>query len=110
MADTPVAADIHQTFDIELYDRTAFALDLDTHIRDLRTNCADLFIRPILNLEVVADTGLAENFAGGRATDAVDIRQADLAAFVFWLIYTYYTCHKISLSLINRLNITLGAF
>ena len=83
MADTPVAADIHQTFDIELYDRTAFALDLDTHIRDLRTNCADLFIRPILNLEVVADTGLVENFAGGRATDAVDIRQADLAAFVF---------------------------
>ena len=111
MTDAAVTADIHQTLDVELDGRTAFALDFDTQVSDRRTDRTDLVVRPILDFEVVADASDLENLAGRRTTDTVDIGQADLAPFIFCLIYTDYTCHIKSFSfLLNRLNITLGAF
>src|SRR5699024_5439266 len=64
MTDAAVAAYIHQSLDIELHGRTALALDLDAHLGDRRTDGAHLIVVPILNFEVVADTGGLENLAG----------------------------------------------
>ena len=83
MTDTAVAADIHQSLDVELNERTAFALDLDTHLGDRCTNRADLVVRPVLNFEIVADACRIKDLAGRRATDTVDIGQTDLASLVF---------------------------
>ena len=84
MTDTAIAADVHQTFDVELNQRTAFALDLNAQFGNFRTNGAHLLVVPVLNLHIVADTCLVENFTGGRTAYTVDIGQADLTAFVFW--------------------------
>ena len=54
MADAAVAADIHQTLDVELDGRAAFAFDFDAHVGNRRTDCADLVVRPVLYFEVVA--------------------------------------------------------
>lgn len=83
MTDAAVTADIHQTLDVELDGRTAFALDFDTQVSDRRTDRTDLVVRPILDFEVVADASDLENLAGRRTTDTVDIGQADLAPFIF---------------------------
>ena len=84
MTDTTVATDIHQSFDIELYDRAALALDLNTARCDDVTDCTDLLVCPILYFEVIADACLVENLASGAATDTVDIGQTALASLIFW--------------------------
>ena len=84
MTDAAVAADIHQTLDVELDGRAAFAFDFDAHVGNRRTDCADLVVRPVLYFEVVADASDFENLASRRTTDTVDIGQADLASLIFW--------------------------
>ena len=84
VTDAAVATDIHQTFDIQLNDGTAFALHLDAHFGNGRTDCADLLVVPLLDLGIVTDAALIEDFLSRAATYTVNVGQADLASFIFW--------------------------
>ena len=83
MADTAIATDIHQSLDVELNERTALALYLQTQVSNRRTNCTYLLIGPILNLDIVADTGYVENLASRRTTNTEDLGQTDLTSLIF---------------------------
>ena len=83
MTDATIATDIHQALDVELYQRTALALYFQTQVSNRRTNCTNLLIGPILDLDVVADASYVENLASRRTTNTVDIGQADLASLIF---------------------------
>lgn len=83
VTDAAVTTDIHQTFDVELYLRTAFALHLDTAFGDGVTNGCNLVVVPILYFHVGVHAGHIENPARSAAAYAVDIGKAYFAAFVF---------------------------
>ena len=82
MTDAAIATDIHQALDVELNERTALALYLQTQVGNRRTNCTYLLIGPVLDLNLVADTCYVENLTSRRTTNTVDIGQTDLASLI----------------------------
>ncbi len=81
MTDTPVATDIHQSFNVHLDGRTKLALNL-VLVVDESTDSGNLVIVPITDLDVVIDTALLKNLSRGAAADTVDVGETYLTSFV----------------------------
>lgn len=71
MTNTAVAADFHQTLDVQLGFPAQIAFNFD--LVDFLTDCVDLIVSQILNTDIFADSAfLQDRFCCGAA-DSVDI-------------------------------------
>lgn len=98
MADTPVAADVHQSFDVHLCFAAKSSLNFVVRCDDA-PDLRDLIISQIGDPLVKIDASLGENRFGCRSTDPVNIGEADLGTLFLWQIYTGNTSHGVSLTL-----------
>src|SRR5690606_5521362 len=81
VAQAAVAADVHEPLDVELDLAAEVALDLVLAVDDL-AQAADLGLGEVLDPGVGRDLGLAEDVAGARGPDAVDVRECRLDALL----------------------------
>jgi len=112
MAKTPVAADIHQALDVQLYFRTKLTLHL-VLIFDELPDGFRLIVRPILWALIRIDVAARENFDGARATDAENGGQSDLAPLLDVKILSCNSWHRSNDNARNQacgLSLTLFVF
>src|SRR5690606_34856152 len=76
-----VAADVHQPLDVWLDLATEVPVDFELAVDDL-AQAADLGLGEVLDPGVGRDLGLAEDDAGARSADAVDVWECRLYALV----------------------------
>ena len=71
MTNTAVAADFHQTFDVQLGFGTQIAFNQSQS--SFLTDCVDLFVSQIFNTDIFADSAFLQNGLRCGAADSVDI-------------------------------------
>ncbi len=109
MTDATVTTDIHQTLDVQLNLGTEVTLYLIFSTDDLTDSCS-LIIRPILNLYILINVSLLQDFHRTTTTYSIYIGQRDFTSFVLRQINTNNSyCHTI-IFLINNDNLTLTLF
>src|SRR5690606_7598167 len=89
-----VTANVHKTFDAQLYFRLEHPFDLELFGND-RPYDIRLLVGPVLYLLVPIQIGLGQNLLGGPSANTKDVGQTDLTALVVRNINTCYTCHVI---------------
>jgi len=95
VAQTAVAADVHQSFDVHLNLLTQVALDPALLVDD-GANAIDFFFGQLADASIDADARLTQYLVRPRAPYAVDVRQTDFSSFVSWQVDTCYACHSSS--------------
>ena len=81
VADTTVAADIHEALDVHLDRRTEFTLDLVLAV-DEGTDSGDLFVVPFSHFDSRVDAALVQDSLGTAAANTVDIGKTYNSVFV----------------------------
>ncbi len=93
MAHSTIAADIHQTLNIQLNFRTEISLNFVLRTNH-GTNITCLFVCPILHFNVFVNTGLSKDLCRATATYTINISQSDLTSFILRQINTNNSyCH-----------------
>ncbi len=93
MTDTPVATDVHQTFDVQLYFGTKVTLHLILGTDDFTYFCR-LVVGPIFYFDVFVNAGFTQNGISRATTDTIDIGQGDFSSFILRQVYTNNSyCH-----------------
>lgn len=82
MTDSPVATDVHETFDVHLDRGTEFTLDL-VLVSDERTDLCDLVVVPLVDFSVKINPALLKDLSCRRAPDTEDVGQAYLSPLLF---------------------------
>ena len=72
MTDAAIAADVHETLDVELYFGAEVTLDLVVFTNDF-TNLTSLFVGPVLYFNVFVNTGLCQNLTGAAASNTKNV-------------------------------------
>jgi len=92
MPQPPVAADVHQPFDVHRHVSAKVALYRIVAIQ----NCTDfdnIGFGQIAALHIQVYSGFRKNFLGGCRPDTVNIRKRYLDFFIFGEIYPGNSCH-----------------
>ena len=92
VTNTAIAADLHQTLDIQAHLTAEVTLNLQV-VLDVVTELADLILGEILDAGVGIDADIREHFLRGGQADTVDVGQADLHALFSGQVYARNTCH-----------------
>src|SRR3989442_386124 len=94
----PVAADVDQPLDVHLDVLSQISLDLPLFLGHV-TDPPHLVLRQVLDLDVLAYLGLAEDAVAARLTDPVDVGQRHLDPLVLRQVHTGDACHGVSPSI-----------
>ena len=81
VADTTVAADIHEALDVHLDRRTEFTLNLE-FVVDEGTDSGDLLVVPVSDFDRAVDATGVQNLPGRAAADSEDIGETYLSVLV----------------------------
>ena len=100
MAQAAIAANVHQTFDVQLYLRTELTFGFVV-VSDDPGDRFDVIVRPLINFGAFDDTGFFQNRARSRRADDLAVGQSDDAAFVTGQVNTCNTCHIMRLVVIS---------
>ena len=93
MTDTTVAADIHQSLDVELDFRTEITLNLEIAL-DHFTNGGCLIVSPVFHFNILVHASLSEDRVGGAPAYAEDVGQGNFTSLVLRQIYADNSyCH-----------------
>ena len=112
MAKTPVATDIHQAFDVQLYFCTQLTFHLVLIFNEL-TDGFRLIVRPVLRALIRIDITARENFDGAGTTDAEYGGQSDFAPLLDVKILSCNSWHRSNDNARNQaasLSLTLFVF
>ena len=97
VTDAAVAADVHQTLDVELDLRTKVTLHLVVGADNL-ADLGGLLVGPVLYFDVAVNACLVQDFLGGAAADAEDVGQGYFTSFVLGEVNSHYSyCHNCSI-------------
>ena len=97
VTDTPVATDVHQTLDVQLYFGTKVTLHLILGTDDFTYFCR-LVVGPIFHFDVFVNAGFTQNGISRATTDTIDIGQGDLSSLILRQVYTNNSyCHILNL-------------
>src|SRR3954469_2932432 len=99
MPQAAIAADFHQPLDVHRDLLAEVAFDA-THFLDHAADLADIVFRQVLDPDVRADAGGAENVVRSLAADSVNVGEADLDALRARQIDACNACHLLSLPLL----------
>jgi hypothetical protein len=103
VADTAIAADVHETFDVKL----DFAAEVTLNFvfsADHFTHFSCLIIGPIFNFDVNVNASFSENVFSCAATDAKDVSQGDFTSFVLGEVNSHDSyCHIFLLNYIAKI-------
>jgi hypothetical protein len=94
---TSVATDVHQAFDVHGFPTAQVTFDLIVTF-DGFPQTGDIGITQIFDAGVGVHASFGENFLGAGRTDAIDVGQTNLNAFVSWEVYSGNACHVSNLS------------
>jgi hypothetical protein len=81
VTDTPIATDVHQTFDIHTHGGTQSAFGLKPAVNDL-SNLVKFIFGEVFDLFMGINTRFGEDSKGRRFADAKDIRQRYFAVLI----------------------------
>jgi hypothetical protein len=81
MALPAVAVDFNHTFDIETFDTSQVAFDLQAALLDLIAQATHFVFSEVLDASGFRDSQFLANFIRRRMSNSVDIRQGDVSAF-----------------------------
>ena len=95
MAEPAVAAQVHQTLDVDRH--LAAQITFDREATDLVTQALEVGVGQILDLPVERHTTVHADFLCGGAADAIDRRQTDLCVLVRRNVDTSDACHGLPL-------------
>src|SRR5262249_25106442 len=96
MAETAIGPDVDETSDIGLNFTAKIAFDFKATRADEIADFVDLAFRQIFHARAGIDLRFGHQLRSHDAADAIDIRQRNIHALIFWKIYTRNTCHKFS--------------
>src|SRR5689334_4001369 len=105
---TAVAADLHQPLDVHRDLLAEVTLDA-THFLDHPADLADVVFRQILDADIRAHAGRAEDVIRPLAADSVDVGETDLDALGARQIDACDTCHTVLASLFSLLGSCSGS-
>src|SRR5687767_1708458 len=94
MTEAAVAAEVHQSLDVDRHLATQVAFDRQT--ADFLADLFQIGVGQVLDLPVERDTARLADLLRGRAADAVDRGQADLGVLVGRNVDTSNACHVFS--------------
>jgi hypothetical protein len=89
---TPVATDVHETFDIHGDLFAQIALDATFGI-DHFTDLTDLLLGKLLDPDFGSDTRFPQNESGTRLTDPIDVSKSDIDSLLPRQVHTCYSSH-----------------
>jgi hypothetical protein len=105
MANSPVAAKVHQTLDI--HGNFSAKVTLDDEICNSRTQSRNLGFSKVLDRCMRCHTSCHTNLLRTRVTDAVNRRQADYDVLVQWNVYACYSSHFTPLLVVLALTLLM---
>ena len=94
MANTTIATNFNQTFDIKCGSTAKVALYLDVFIDVLTQFCGVIFGK-IFDADGRIHTGLFNDLSSGCAADTVDISESNLNSLILRQVNTSYTSHRL---------------
>jgi len=94
MAQTAIAADVHQALDVGGDFTTKITLNFVV-IFNLSTDDINFISSEIVGIGFPINACRVENFEGHGPADAVDVGQRNIHALISRQIYTSYTCHSL---------------
>ena len=94
MADAAVAADLHQTLDVQRHIAALVAFH-DQVMVDILTDLSLVLLGHILYTGIRIDAGGGENVVGSLTADAVDIGECDFHPLFSGQVYTSNSCHSL---------------
>jgi hypothetical protein len=97
MPQTSVRADVHQAFDVHLHALAEVALNLALRVKD-GANATKLIFAQIFNARINLDLRLFQDRSRTRASDTVNVCEANLRALIRRKINTSYTSHNLFIS------------
>ena len=95
VAETTIAADIHEPLDVHIHFRSQLTFNL-VFIGDDITDRHHLLLGKVAHRGVEGHLGFSENLTGTRMADTVDMRQRILHRFIAGQIYPGNSSHKLS--------------
>ena len=94
MAQTAIAAQVHQTLDVHRHFTAKVAFD--DKLAHLFTQALQLRLGEILDLGGTDNAGSVTDFLRARTTNAINRRQRDLGMFVIRNVYPSNTGHSVT--------------
>ena len=100
MSKTPIAPDVHQALDIQLYFLAKISFDPPLILDDLADRGA-LFLREFTHLHSTFDVCLLQNSGRPSMADSVNIGQADVNSLAVRNVDSSNACHTLVLTLLS---------
>src|SRR5690606_10511960 len=87
MTQTPVACDIHQTFDTHLHFRAQLTFNLEFGLNNTR-DFTDIIICPFVYFSMVTNSGLLKDYMRSRLSYPINGSKSDNASLISWQVNT----------------------